>query len=283
MKYITSCPKCETQFMLHTEHIKAYRGKVQCGNCEHVFNAKNRLTEVSNDTNTTEENKANLDVNEDPIAEPILEEIVSTNTTSLEDNSEALAEDTPVVETAHANIKFAETPSTIDDLAFDSKFERKPKKLSLGYTLGTILLLLLAAIQITYFNRTRISSEYPQFKPLLVQVCSVFHCDVPLAKDLTMLLIDDSDMQESNQYKDVIHFSSTLINNASFIQAYPNIELTLTNVDDQPILRRLIQPSEYLKNVDIKQGIAPHEEVRIQLAINTSGVLVSGYRVILKY
>ena len=55
MNYITACPACETQFLINTEHLKAYRGKVQCGNCNHVFNAKNRLTEVSDDILSVEE------------------------------------------------------------------------------------------------------------------------------------------------------------------------------------------------------------------------------------
>ncbi|MFT6067596.1 MAG: putative Zn finger-like uncharacterized protein, partial [Methylophilaceae bacterium] len=38
MNYITSCPQCDTQFLLNNELIAAYEGKVQCGSCKHVFN-----------------------------------------------------------------------------------------------------------------------------------------------------------------------------------------------------------------------------------------------------
>jgi predicted Zn finger-like uncharacterized protein len=64
MNYITSCPACETQFMLTKEHLKAYRGKVQCGNCEHIFNAKNRLTEISDDIHSAAEYQASLEAQE---------------------------------------------------------------------------------------------------------------------------------------------------------------------------------------------------------------------------
>ena len=58
MKYITSCPKCDTHFLINDELIKAHRGKVQCGSCEHVFNAKTRLTEVADEITSAEEYQA---------------------------------------------------------------------------------------------------------------------------------------------------------------------------------------------------------------------------------
>ena len=55
MSYITSCPQCDTQFLLNDELIAAYGGKVQCGSCEHVFNASDRLTEVDDDVSSADE------------------------------------------------------------------------------------------------------------------------------------------------------------------------------------------------------------------------------------
>ena len=55
MNFITACPNCGTQFMLNDEHIKAYDGDVQCGNCEHIFNTKDRLTELPADVHSTSE------------------------------------------------------------------------------------------------------------------------------------------------------------------------------------------------------------------------------------
>ena len=56
MNYITSCPACETQFLLNIDHLKAYRGKVRCGHCGHIFNAKNRLTEVTDEIRNAGDN-----------------------------------------------------------------------------------------------------------------------------------------------------------------------------------------------------------------------------------
>jgi predicted Zn finger-like uncharacterized protein len=284
MNYITSCPECKTQFLLNTEHLKAHRGKVQCGHCEHVFNAKNRLTEISDDIHSTEEYQASLENAEQSVKEyedyleslPV-EEIV------LSENPNYIGEFSPETLDASATNN-ANKPITIEDFAADPKFSRKKIKLNVWLSLLSLLLLILAGLQTVYFMRTKLAAEYPQFKPFLVQVCTYLNCEVALPKDLNLLVIDDSDMQEDENYQGVINFSSSLINNANYAQTYPNIELTLTNVDDQPVLRRVIKPVEYLQTkTDFSAGMGAHEEIRIKLAIHASDLPVAGYRVLLVY
>ena len=283
MNYITSCPECKTQFLLNTEHLKAHRGKVQCGHCEHVFNAKNRLTEISDDIHSPEEYQASLEKVDQTVKEyegylessPIEEIEISDNTNYIGEFSSELpdkASENPV------------KPIVIEDLTTDPKFSRSKIKRNIWLSLLSFLLLILASLQSIYFMRTKLAAEYPQFKPFLVQACTYLNCKVALPQDLNLLVIDDSDMQEDENYQGVINFSSSLINNANYAQMYPNIELTLTNLDDQPVLRRLIKPAEYLQiKTDFSAGIGAHEEIRIKLAIHASDIPVAGYRVLLVY
>jgi len=279
MNYITSCPKCETQFLLNKAHIKAHRGKVQCGHCEHVFNAKNRLTEVSDDINSTEEYQASLEhANQESMTESAhndtYPESIPDGETELIDKPIYIGEFSPTIT----------EPITIEDLTTDPKFSKKKIKLNLWFSLASFFLLVLTALQAIYFMRTKLAAEYPQFKPLLVKTCDLLNCEIGLPKDIDFLAIDDSDMQEDEDYQGVINFSSSLINNANYAQAYPNIELTLTNTEDRPVLRKLIKPTEYLvANTKIHNGMHAHEEVRIKLAINPSDIAVAGYRVLLVY
>lgn len=301
MNYITACPACETQFLLTTVHLKAHRGKVQCGHCEHIFNAKNRLTEVSEDIHSAAEYNASLDsskqsasvnTEENPInkvldgvlgAVPNLEDLTASSTLYTADSDPFIGDQT------HINIEDNysyedETPIAIDDLATDPKFKKNKVKLNVWSLLLCLLLITLAVLQSIYFLRTKIAAEYPQFKPYLAQACSYLQCTIDLPKNAELFSIDDSDMQESEQYAKVIDFSSLLINNANYIQAYPNIELTLTDTDDRPVVRRLIKPGEYLKNgANMAAGMASKDEVRVKLAINVSDLSVAGYRVLLAY
>ena len=352
MNYITSCPACETQFLLTKAHLKAYRGKVQCGHCQHIFNAKNRLTEVADDSLEESQHQAEHQTEQSPSTRNI-DEIANVNVlitnenAPLNDASSATAisanqyesdeltdsqsvedktstnkpikqrlngvlENVPnLSDLASAeqlsNLPYVEGPYVddyvpISDEAFvldddisapiiieDLTNEPAFTKTKFNYKnsllpLAVMLLLILALLQTVYFNRTLIAAQYPVFKPMLIQACQWIQCDINLPKQLALLSIDDSDMQESDDYKDVINFSSMLINNANYNQTYPNIELTLTDTEDEPVLRRIVKPEEYLKNTDdIVAGIGAHAEQRLNIAINVRDIAVAGYRVLVVY
>lgn len=314
MKYITSCPQCETQFMLTKEQLKAYKGKVQCGNCEHIFNAKNRLTEVSDDVNSAAEYQANTSeqtnvagisaavADEKPI-DAVLSSVLES-VPSLQDLASAPVEPDISESNQHAffetsNIKSKletqetavfydaeqiNTPIQIEDLTTDVRFSKPKLKTNVWLVLLSILFAMLAGLQTIYAKRTQLAAEYPQVKPLLQQACAALQCQISLPKNVDLLTIDDSDMQEDEDHENVIKFSSLLINNANYVQAYPDIELTLTATDDQPVLRRLIKPTEYLiTNTNVDTGLAAREEVRVNLAINVKDLAVAGYRILLVY
>ncbi len=327
MNYITSCPACETQFMLNKEQLKAHRGKVQCGHCNEVFNAKNRLTEISDDITSADEYKASVEAqdnealidadeagapnvslanepatlkadswdsqidteiileasNETPIAEKLNDVLdFVPNLANLDVNSPYIGEISP--NTLESVATYDEPPIFLQDLSADPKFKADKAKFSFWLLFLCLLFATLAALQASYYYRNKIAAEYPQFKPYLTQACEALQCEVSLPRDLDFFLIDDSDMQEDENHQDVINFSSQLVNNANYTQAYPNIELTLTDADDQPALIRLVKPEEYLKiKTDVTAGIAARDTVRVKLAIHASGTPVAGYRVLLVY
>ena len=300
MNYITSCPACETQFLLFTEHLKAHRGKVQCGNCEHIFNAKNRLTEISDDITSTAEYQASIEQQSYIATEPSYEKpigdvlnIVLDSVPDLEDLNTSgsnlaakpsyTGNHTPVIIDAEEANQIQE-PITINDLTTDPKFQISKTKTYSWLIFLCLFLAILASFQAIYSLRTKIAAEYPQFKPYLIQACVALQCEISLPKNLDLVTIDDSDMQEDENHQNVIKFSSLLINNATYAQTYPNIELTLTDTADQPVLRKTIHATEYLAaNSNAATGIASREEVRINLAINVKDLEVVGYRVLVVY
>lgn len=159
------------------------------------------------------------------------------------------------------------------------------KKSRVGLTwLLSIVLLLLAMLQTLYFLRNPIATYYPNFKPYLERACQPLGCSIDLPKKIELIVIDDSDMQEDADHAGLIRLTTSLINQAGFAQAYPNLELTLTDLDDKPTLRRLFKPDEYLPaHSNIKAGIASAEEVKVKLAIAVDGMPVAGYRVFVTY
>jgi predicted Zn finger-like uncharacterized protein len=300
MNFITACPNCGTQFMLNDEHIKAYDGDVQCGNCEHIFNTKDRLTELPEDVHSTSEYnerleaaKTSADVPVKEVLNVVLDAVPSLSDLDSEPVSSQFASTSPSNNDGTPYIgdfnhqTFQEkinAPIVIEDLtALSPNLPTKTKQSLIWPFLGLILIIT-AGLQSLYFLRDKIASEYPQVKPLLVKACLSLHCEIRLPHNLELLTIDGSDMQENETYQDVVNFSSVIINNAHFPQALPNIELTITDLDDKPLVKRLVLPKEYLEpNADLAAGIAARQELPIKLKINVNKLPAAGYRVLLAY
>ena len=176
------------------------------------------------------------------------------------------------------------TGSLTDNSIFTAK-KTNQKKSSFWISLAAVLILLILAIaQIIYFLREEIAVYYPTAKPYLVQACEQIGCHIDLPKKIEYIAIDDFELQEDTEYAGLMRLTSTLINQAGFIQTYPSIELTLTDADDQAKLRRTLKPTEYLpEGTIIENGIAPGEAVKIKLAITTQGETVEGYHVFVTY
>ena len=66
--------------------------------------------------------------------------------------------------------------------------------------------------------------------------------------------------------------TSTIKNNAEFVQAFPDMVLTFSDINQKVIAHRTFKPEEYLaKDVDIAQGMAPGIPIRITLEIVDPG------------
>jgi len=264
MSAITNCPACQTQFVVTEEQLNQHNGKVRCGQCLHVFNAKDELVESIAESKTIPET-ANDDVTSEISEQP---ETLVLDIDADDIVSKALSKDSQDSYFNAGNNKIKSTSSAATWLM----------------SVFALTLLLAAIVQSIYFYRTELSVYYPKTKNYLVQACENIGCRIDLPKKIDLIVIDDSDMQEDANYVGLIHLSSTLINQANFNQAYPNIELTLTDIDDTPKLRRKFTPNEYLPStVDIAKGLIPGEEVKVKLAITAKGTAVAGYRVFVSY
>ena len=289
MNYITSCPKCDTHFLLNDDLIKAYRGKVQCGSCEHVFNAKNRLTEVADDITSADEYQASLEENQVTVDDSLtfsadISKHADQESTSTEDNYIGTFGQSTTTPNESAQALDLDVLAPTADFPNSLDLPKKAKKQTALLSILSLLLILTASIQTIYHLRVKIVAEHPQFKPLLVNACNQLNCTVDLPKELDLLTIGDSDMQEDDNFKSVINFSSSLKNNASYPQTYPNIELTLTNAEDKIAIKRLITPKDYLvTDKKVEDGLAANEVSAIKLALYVREATVSGYRILLVY
>lgn len=272
MSSITNCPACQTQFIVTEGQLNQHNGKVRCGHCLHVFNARDELVESNIQTKANLASVDEIDATEEVVA-PVAEIIHIHEASTLDNDADDIVN--------KALIKDSQD-------SYFNKFNNKSKTKNFAPTwligLFSFVLLIIAIAQSVYFLRTDIATYYPNTKTYLVQACKKIGCSIDLPKKIDLIVIDDSDMQEDANHVGLIHLSSTLINQASFNQAYPNIELTLTDIEDTPQLRRIFKPNEYLPDqADIAKGLAAGEEVKVKLSVTAQGDAVAGYRVFVSY
>ncbi|HOY69520.1 MAG TPA: DUF3426 domain-containing protein [Methylotenera sp.] len=320
MSSVTTCPNCQSQFAVTDAQLSQYSGKVRCGHCLHVFDATQHIIDEdeaalvahkaapkprkkTNASKAASENKktaskSNIDATEEPesiikSAEEIIEKTKGTEFEADEDEDFAIETiDYSAIGHSYEPIDEAmpskstplaiETPSNI---AYSLPKKRATKKAAAWPIWALILLLITAALgQTIYFMRDEIAIYYPSSKPYLEQACAQIGCSVKLPQKIDFIVIDDSEMQEDTERKGLIRLTSTLINQAGFAQAYPNLELTLTDADDKPKLRRTFKPAEYLTaSADVESGLPAGAEIKINLAISAEGETLTGYRLFVTY
>ena len=262
MNFVTVCPACATCFRIQSQQLAARQGKVRCGKCGEAFDALERLAEEHEELPTDITAEAQTTEPEEKLGAYTYTLVDKTLDSELESSpaSEVDIAPTVILQPAVATPRHWPVPVLL------------------------MALILLACLQTLFYLRTPIAARWPAVKPYLVAACDTFGCKVPLPAQPDLLAIDDSDLQEDAEYQGLLRFSSVIINKADFTQAYPLLELTLTDGADQPVLRRTFSPKEYLPSeTNIAAGLAAADEIRIKLALSVDEVSIAGYRAFVTY
>jgi predicted Zn finger-like uncharacterized protein len=140
------------------------------------------------------------------------------------------------------------------------------------------MLLLQVAIQ----ERDRIAATDPATKPFLVALCDVFACKVSPLRQIESVVIDSSSF--SKVQADVYRLSFALRNTAQIEIATPALELTLTDLQDQSVVRRVFAASDWGSK---QLAMAPGSEISASLPISVKVTVgadrFSGYRLLAFY
>ena len=109
--------------------------------------------------------------------------------------------------------------------------------------LWIVLLLVLFGVmvlQVVAHERDRLAAMQPSLKPALLALCEAVSCTVSPLKQIESIVIESSTF--SKVQADVYKLSVTLKNNAALEVAKPLLELSLTNVQDEVLFRKVIAP-----------------------------------------
>lgn len=215
------------------------------------------------------------------------------NNTPVPDEVASRQEADPLMDSlpAHAAAGTPKTPETTGASAKEPSFIRKgrqKKQRSLFATLllGVITLILLGilAIQCLYLLSDRMIVWWPPSEPAITKACHLFACPRRLETRISALSIESSELQAIAGLKDKYALSMLLRNSSSAYQSWPHLELTLTDPDKKPTVRRVLAPANYLSDAaSITRGIPPYSEESVRLYLQTETELNTDYRISLFY
>lgn len=142
---------------------------------------------------------------------------------------------------------------------------------------GVLAALLLA--QGAMLFRQALSQEIPALRPVFERLCLHLGCAMPLPRDAGAISIEATDLhpEPGSDGRFVLH--ATVRNRATFLQAHPHLELTLTDNADKVLVRRVFSPEEWLRDTNPTEGFPPGRELNVKLAFSAAGVAAVGYRV----
>lgn len=176
-------------------------------------------------------------------------------------------------------------PDPIPDVSFVRQGRRRAfwRRPFVRLVLTLLLLALGAGLagQMAYQDRDRLALAHPSLRPVLLAMCDVLGCTLGPPRQIEAIVIDSSGFNRlrSDTYK----LSFTLRNSAPVPVAAPAMELTVTDAQDQTLVRRVLTPDELGAP---NHAIPPSGEWSrtVGVVLDTGGsARVAGYRLLAFY
>ena len=160
-----------------------------------------------------------------------------------------------------------------------------PEKTASGlFTLAALLLVVALAGQLVFRFRSEIAITLPSLRPALELLCRAVDAELPLPRHVELVSIETSDLQSDPARGNLLVLNATLRNRANYGQAYPALELTLTDTQDGAIARRVFAPTEYLPaKIPAGQPFAANTDIAVRLWIEAKEISAAGYRLYVFY
>jgi len=320
MSLITCCPACGTMFKVVPDQLRISEGWVRCGHCAEVFDASAYLqgdelpAAQPPAQETTSARRVTLEQQTGPesggFSSSVHTEIPESEGLASEGPDSALLEaaaqslvehplDRPFElrredslraederELAVPTAVPPEPEPALEDLSFVQQARRQEvwHRPTVRAALIVVLLAMgaLLVAQVAYEDRDHLAASKPALRPWLVKFCEPLRCAIHPPRQIDAIAIDSSSFNKLRT--DAYRLNVTLKNQAATEVAMPALELTLTDAQDQALLRRVVMPDELGANVT---AIAATSEWSGSLALAVSGGeasgRIAGYRLLAFY
>lgn len=308
----TTCPSCATLFRVTPEQLAARAGKVRCGKCQEIFNALDQMHDKSAapPCGAASEILPSVATEYAPIpppsSTPEVKPITFFTTDVLESTPDLsiapafssspvgastgnAAQEEIKVEPEQALASIQAMPRETREIPGYSKwtegaFNKAPsfhdtKASKWPFTLAAVLFAITLFGQLIFHFRTAIVVAAPALRPPLEVLCKLLGTDIPLPRQVDLISIETSDLQVDPRQTSLLALQATLRNRAAYEQAYPALQLSLTDMHDSVIVRRVFLPEEYLSVQNLNPLVfAANAEISVRVWIEAKNITAAGYR-----
>ncbi len=323
MSLITRCPACGTMFKVVPDQLRISEGWVRCGHCADVFDASAYLqkdtqpaephdlirahdaaTAMPRERGSPEPSSEAAEGFESSLITEVGESLSvdPPDSSQLEDEALGLMElpqdepfelrrqDIPVAEEARGRASTRPAEIEPEPELHDLSFVRQARRQAFwGRPLvrAVLFIALVAlgavfALQLVVHDRDRLAAAEPGWRPGLVRLCDALGCTIAPPRQIEALAIDSSSFNKLRG--DTFRLNVALKNQAATEVAMPALELTLTDAQDQAVLRRVILAAEFAPSRRvIGAGGEWAGSLALVVAANGSTSRVAGYRLLAFY
>ena len=149
-------------------------------------------------------------------------------------------------------------------------------------SLAIMALTVVLGLQLVVHERNRIAATEPRTKPFLASLCGVLGCTIEPVRQIDALVIDSSSFTKVRG--DVYRLNVTLKSVAAIPLAVPALELTLTDMDDQAVVRRVLLASQLgFGKETMDAGAELSAAIPLRVAPGAQPARISGYRLLAFY
>ena len=313
MSMITRCPSCATMFKVVPDQLRISEGWVRCGHCGDVFDARLYLKDPLNREPSSSPGPAVSPAEQPDPAQPVPTGTAAAAASSRADaTSNRPASATPDIDFADwgdaqpaARPDGAVAPAPIgapaivasspaiasaghEEAAADVSFVRQARQrefwrrgsVRLVMVLSAVLLFAVLFLQIALQERDRLASQWPGLRSGLNALCAPVGCVVRPWRRIDSVVIDASTF--SRLRSDLYRLTVGVRNVSAFAVAAPAVELTLTDLQDRAVIRKVIDAGQLGWATELPA--ATEKSVSLTLAVDPPpGAVIGGYRVVVFY
>lgn len=144
--------------------------------------------------------------------------------------------------------------------------------------LAVPLLVLLLAVQVLVADRARLAAD-ATWRPRIIAVCAVLRCQVPAWREPSSFHVTTRDVRPHPSVPGVLRVTATFRNDAKFEQPWPQLQLSLANVEGDALGLRRFRPRDYLGNLPADSRLGPGQSATFSLDVADPGKRAVGFNI----